>query len=144
MVLVDTSVWIECARREGRLDCKTGLQGLVEVAEAVICGPIKLEVLAGARAQDRPRLSAGLECIPLKMIDDGAWDFALHCAWRLHDQGHTVPWNDLLIASLSLQWGCRVYAADPHFQLMGEVLGVRLYQPGDGGQYQPERPGPKR
>jgi len=140
MVLVDSSVWIECARRQGRMACKEGLQGLIEAAEAVICGPVKLEVLAGARAQDRPRLSAGFECIPRKEIDEGAWDFALHCAWRLRDLGHTVPWNDILIASLSLQWGCRVYAEDPHFELMREALGARLYQPGAGGKFQPERP----
>jgi predicted nucleic acid-binding protein len=144
MVLVDSSVWIECARRDGSLACKTGLQGLIEVAEAVICGPINLEVLAGARLQDRPRLSAGFEFIPHKVIDDGAWDFALLCAWRLRDHGHAVPWNDILIASLSLQWGCRVYAADPHFDLMRGVLGVRLYQPGHGGKFHPERPRPNR
>ncbi len=144
MVLVDSSVWIECARRDGCRACKSGLLGLIEAAEAVICGPIKLEVLAGARRQDRPRLSAGFESIPHKVIDDGAWDFALHCAWRLRDQGHAVPWSDILIASLSLQWGCRVYAADPHFELMRGVLGLRLYQPGDGGKFHPERPGPSR
>ena len=90
MVLVDSSVWIECAHRDGRMACKTGLHGLVEVAEAVICGPIKMEVLAGARLQDRPCLAAGFEHIPHKVIDDGAWDFALHCAWRLRDEGHAM------------------------------------------------------
>jgi predicted nucleic acid-binding protein len=140
MVLVDTSVWIECIRREGRMDYKIGLQGLIEVAEAVVCGPIKLEVLAGARSQDRSLLAACFDYIPNKLIDEGAWEFALHCAWRLRDEGHAVPWNDILIASLSLQWGCRVYAADPHFELMHDVLGVRLYQPGDGGKFHPERP----
>jgi predicted nucleic acid-binding protein len=138
MVLVDTSVWIECARREGEIACKIGLEGLVEAAEALICEVIKFEVLAGARAQDRPRLSAGLGCLPIRTVGEAAWEFALMCAWRLRDKGHVVPWNDILIGSLSLQWGCRVYAVDRHFEIMREVIGIRLYQPGYGGSFASE------
>jgi predicted nucleic acid-binding protein len=72
-------------------------------------------------------------------MDDSAWDFTLLCAWRLREKGHVVPWNDILIGSLSLQWGCRMYAADRHFEIMGEVLGLRLYRPGPGGKYVSER-----
>ena len=139
MVLVDSSIWIECARRDGREDYKVGLQGLVAVDEALICGPILMEVLAGARVEDRPRLAEGLAFIPQREIDDGAWDFALHCAWRLRDHGRFIPWSDILIGSLSLQWGCRVYAADHHFDVMREVIGVRLYQPGENGKCVRER-----
>jgi predicted nucleic acid-binding protein len=139
MVLVDSSVWMECARRDGRGDCKLGLEALVAADEAVICGPILMEVLGGARLEDRLSLAEGLALIPQREIDDGAWDFALHCAWRLRDHGHFLPWSDILIASLSLQWGCRVYAADRHFEVMREVIGARLYHPGVGGTYIRER-----
>ena len=138
MVLVDSSVWIECARRDGQIACKVGLEGLIELDEAMICGPIKMEVLAGARLEDRLRLSSGFESIPSRPMDDAAWEFALLCAWRLRDKGRVVPWNDILIGSLSLQWGCRVYASDPHFELMRDDLGVRLYRPGYGGKFDPE------
>jgi predicted nucleic acid-binding protein len=137
MVLVDTSIWIEAARREGDLACKVGLEGLLEAAEAMYCGPIKFEFLGGARAQERPRLSAYLECIPYKAFDDTAWQFAIDCAWRLRDKGQTIPWNDILIGSLSLRWICRVYAKDQHFETMRDILGVRLYKPGYGGSYNP-------
>ena len=141
MVLVDSSVWIECARRDGRDDCKAALEAMVEVDEAVICGPILMEVLGGALPEDRSRLEQGLAYIPQREIDDGAWEFALHCAWRLADHGHILPWSDIFIGSLSLQWGCRVYAIDPHFDVMQKVIGVRLYPPGEGGKYIRERNG---
>jgi len=33
---------------------------------------------------------------------------------------------------------CRVYAVDKHFDLMhGSGAGIRLYQPGYGGKYNP-------
>jgi len=135
MVLVDSSVWIEAARRDGDLAYKVGLEGLLEFAEAAFCGPIKLEVLGGARAQDRKRLAAYFDCIPYKQIDDTAWDFARECAWRLRDQGHTVPWNDILIASLAVRWQCRVYAKDAHFETMAGIINVHLYKAGYGGSY---------
>jgi predicted nucleic acid-binding protein len=140
MVVVDTSIWIESARREGQIACKVGLEGLLDFAEAMICGPIRMEVLAGARPEDRPKLTACFGSIPCKPFDDAAWDLALFCASRLHDKGHAIPWNDILIGSLSLQWGCRVYADDPHFETMRQIIGVRLYQPGYGGKFTPERP----
>lgn len=138
MVLVDSSVWIESMRREGRIDIKVGLENLVEAAEAMFCGPIRLEVLGGARVQDRKRLSAFFDCLPYRTMDDAAWDFAKDCAWRLKDKGHNLPWNDILIASFSIKWNYRVYAIDRHFEIMRDTIGVRLYQPGYGGKYQPD------
>jgi predicted nucleic acid-binding protein len=139
MVLVDSSVWIEAARREGSLEHKVGLEGLLEAAEAMFCGPIKLEVLGGARVQERKRMAAYFDCIPYRAIDDNAWQFALECAWKLRDKGHTLPWNDILIGSVSLQLACRVYCKDHHFETMRDVLGLRLYKPGYGGSFQPDR-----
>ena len=139
MVLVDSSVWIEASRLEGSLEYKVGLEGLLDAAEAVFCGPIKLEVLGGARVQERVRMSSYFEDIPYRAMEDTAWEFAKDCAWRLRDKGHSLPWNDIVIGSLSIQWACRVYAKDQHFEAMRDVLGIRLYKPGYGGSYQPDR-----
>jgi predicted nucleic acid-binding protein len=138
MVLVDSSIWIEALRRDGRLDVKLALENLLEEYEAAWCGPVKLEVLGGARAQDRAKLEAHFDCIPYFPMKDEAWDSAKNLAWRLRDKGCTAPWNDILIASLSLKAGCRIYAMDKHFELMSHSgVGVRLYQPGYGGKYDP-------
>ena len=59
MVLVDSSVWIEALRRDGRLDVKLALEGLLEEYEASWCGPVKLEVLGGARPQERAMIALG-------------------------------------------------------------------------------------
>ena len=139
MVLVDSSVWIEAARRDGSLEYKVGLEGLLEAAEATFCGPVKLEFLGGARAQERKRMSSYFEYIPYRAMEDSAWEFAKDCAWRLRDKGHSLTWYDILIGSLSLKWICRVYAKDQHFETMHDVLGVRLYKPGYGGSYQHDR-----
>lgn len=135
MVIVDSSVWIEAARKQGSLACKVALEALLEEYEATLCSPVKLEVLGGARVEDRRGLAAGFAVIPYLQADETIWELAVKNAWRLRDAGLTVPWNDVLIASLSIHHICRVYALDKHFEQMQSVIGVRLYQPGYGGSY---------
>jgi predicted nucleic acid-binding protein len=138
MVLVDSSVWIESLRRDGRVEVKLALEGLLEEYEASWCGPVKLEVLGGARVQERAQLEAHFSCIPYLPMADAAWDSAKALTWRLRDKGVIAPWNDILIATLSINAGCRIYAIDKHFTLMQDAgVGVRIYQPGYGGKYEP-------
>ena len=56
MILVDSSIWIEAARRQGDLACKVALEAILEEYEAALCSPVKLEVLGGARKEERGRL----------------------------------------------------------------------------------------
>jgi hypothetical protein len=106
---------------------------------ALFCGPVKLEVLGGARIQDRRKMSAYFDCVAYRAMNDGDWESALQCAWRLRDKGHSLPWNDILIGSLSVRWACRVYARDQHFDIMRDLVGVRLYKPSYGGSFAPDR-----
>lgn len=138
MVLVDSSVWIEAIRRTGRLDVKVALEGLLEEYEAVWCGPVKLEVMGGARVEDRKRLEVWFACIPYRAMTEAIWDLAKERYWRLRDQGKTLPWSDVLIGTLAFSWGCRVYSVDGHFEIMRELLGLRAYQPGYGGKFAPD------
>ena len=138
MVLVDSSVWIEAARRKGALEVKVALEALLEEYEAALCPPVLLEVLGGARKQDRRRLKAYLSVLPSLNLTPDSWQHAVELSWKLRDLGRTIPWNDLLIGTVALQHDCRVYAVDAHFDIMGEEAGLRLYRSGYGGKYQPE------
>ena len=135
MVLVDSSVWIEAVRRQGNLGCKVALEALLEEYEAAWCSLVRLEVLGGARKEERSALVAGFGVIPYIQTTETTWNLALENAWRLRDAGLQAPWNDLLVASASIEHGCRLYAQDKHFDLMAEVIPIRLYQPGYGGSF---------
>ncbi|MBC8040902.1 MAG: VapC toxin family PIN domain ribonuclease, partial [Opitutaceae bacterium] len=63
MVLVDSSVWIEAARRQGDLATKVALRALLDEYEAAWCSPVKLEVLGGARREERRALETFFACI---------------------------------------------------------------------------------
>lgn len=138
MVIVDTSIWIEASRRNGDLACKVGLENLLEEYEAAWCSPVKFEFMGGARKEDRKKLAFWFECIPYRSIEERHWEEALLNAWKLRDKGHTLPWNDILIATLAIDLNARVYARDKHFDTMVREIDLRLYQPGYGGRYDPD------
>lgn len=135
MVLVDSSIWIEAARRQGDLMAKLGLRALLGEQEALLCSPVLLEVLGGARREERAALQADLACLPYVRVTEADYLAAVHHLWRLRDAGVVVPNNDVLIATLALRLQCRVYAHDRHFEAMSRLLGFELYEPGYGGSY---------
>ena len=85
MVLVDSSVWIESLRRTGRLEVKVALEALLEAYEAQFCPPIRLEVLGGARKEDRRRLGHYFSVIPYRNCNQDDWERAIALAWKLRD-----------------------------------------------------------
>jgi hypothetical protein len=138
VVLVDSSIWIEAARREGDIGAKVALESLLEEYEAALCSPVRLEVLGGARKEDQKKWVAGFAVIPYVQITESTWNLAVENAWRLRDSGTQVPWKDVLVASASIEQHCRVFSRDKHFNVMAQILGVRLYEPGYGGSFAPD------
>ena len=141
MVLVDSSIWIEASRRTGDLGVKLALNGLLDEYEATMCSPVRLEVLGGARKDERLKMELQFSCLPYIRAEERDYIEAVKNAWKLQETGITVPWNDLLIMTIARRLGCRVYAQDKHFTAMSAPLGVPLYKPGYGGKYEPEAEG---
>ena len=138
MVLVDTSAWIALHRRDGDPAVKLAMRGLLDEFEAALCGPVEMEYLGGARPADRERLQAWCYVLPYIRSDQKLWRKAAANFSLLKQNGITAPWNDVLIATIAVENGCRVYAVDKHFDAMAPVLRFQLYQPGYGGSYNPE------
>lgn len=138
MVLVDSSVWIEGFRRQGSLEVKVALEGLLEAYEAQWCSPVRLEVLGGARASERARLGRHFAVIPYRVCTEKDWDRAVALAWRIRDRGLTIPWLDVVIAALALHDEVRLFTIGAHFRDVAAITGLRLYEAGHGGSYQAE------
>ena len=137
MVVVDSSVWISALRRDGDLAVKVALESLLEEYEAQLCAPVRLEVLGGARKAERKALGRYFSVIPYRTCTQPDWERGIAFAWKIRDQGLSVPWMDALIASMAIHDCVRVYAIDKHFKAMAEIdHGLRLYQPGYSGRYQ--------
>jgi len=52
--------------------------------------------------------------------------------------GHTLPWNDILIATIAKEKDAAVYAHDKHFPIMADLLQIHLYRPGYNGMFNPD------
>ncbi len=135
MVLVDSSAWIEAFRPTGDLMAKLAIQALLEEYEAALCSSIRLEVLGGARKEDQQRIDRYFQVLPYFSVQEELWQRAIENAWKPRDHGVTVPWNDVLIATVAQQHDYRIYTYDKHFQLMRRKISIVLYEPGYGGAY---------
>jgi predicted nucleic acid-binding protein len=135
MVLVDSCCWIEALRKDGSIEVKATLQGLLEEFEALLCGPVELEVLGGSRANERLRIQSYFDILPYRTSNHKIWRKAIQTNGKLRDAGITAPWNDTIIATIACQFNYRVYSIDKHFPMMAKVLGFPLYTPGYGGRY---------
>lgn len=140
MVLVDSSIWIKANQRGGDLLAKVALEALLDEGEAAFCGPVRLEVLGAMRREQRARFDSFFSLVPYLAMTDATWEHAVSLARVLADQARlTVPWNDVLIAAIAQRHRVRVYAQDGHFPLLAQHVGVRLYTPGSGGFFSPDR-----
>jgi len=138
VVIVDTNAWIEMLRRKGDPLVKLAMNGLLSQYEAFLCGPVEMELLGGMPSEQRSRLSSWLSVIPRHRCGDDLWRNAGESYSLLRANGLTVPWNDVLVASVSLLAQCRVYSTDRHFHWMAPILGLSLYNPGHSGIFNPD------
>jgi len=138
MVIIDTSAWVEFFRRNGDLRVKLAVKGLLDAFEGALCGPVEMEFLGGARPEEMETIRGWFGLIPYVRNNQEIWRVAAGNYATLKAAGLTIPWNDILIASIAMEHDLRVYAHDKHFQLMSEKLGVRLYTPGYNGMFHPE------
>lgn len=138
MVFLDSSVWVESLRRNGRLDIKVAVEGLLEAYEAQWSAPVRLKVLGAARSEERSRLELHFSAIPYRPCSEQDWDRGIALAGKLHDKGIAAPWLDVLTASLALHDGVRLFAIAEHFKKISDITGLVLYEPGYGGMFRPE------
>lgn len=137
MVLVDSSVWIEGLRREGRLDIKLALEGLLEADEALLCAPVRLKVLGGARSEDREEINRHFSFLPDRPCGEDDWTRATRLTWRCRDAGLALSLDHALVAAIALHDGIRIFSTDEMFHAISARTGLPLYVPGRAGIYQP-------
>jgi predicted nucleic acid-binding protein len=125
-VIVDTSVWVEFLR-SGRGKNSAIVKYLISMSQAVTCGMVLAELLAGVRRlEDRKQLREALAGLDYLEMREQTWRLAGELAAELRAKGRTVPMSDLTIAALAVEHGLSILTADSHFL---NVPGVRLYAP---------------
>jgi predicted nucleic acid-binding protein len=127
-VLVDTSIWAEYLR--GREPVATQLERLVRVSEAILCGPVLAELLAGARSDADAEQLRALSSLNFVEVTRQTWRRAGEAARALRALGDSVPLLDVVIGVACTQARVPVWTHDRHFAQLRSVLpDLELYAP---------------
>ena len=115
MVLIDTSAWIDFLRSsEGELGDLVA--EFVNFDRAYITGPVKAELLHGARGKKEKSqlkfLFLNIPCLTVKDID---WLTTGETLQKLKRKGITVPLTDALISSIAVRNDMAILTLDKHF-----------------------------
>jgi predicted nucleic acid-binding protein len=121
VTLVDTSCWIHYLRRDGDIETKTKVRGLLLDGAAVLCPVVLAELWMGAGSKkdqaELAELAAVLRCLP--MTED-VWECSFRLARICRAKGTPVPGTDLLIVACAFIHGVQVIAKDKHFETLGK------------------------
>ena len=127
LILPDTSCWIEFFRPGGDPAIRTQLLNWLGADSLAICGPVRAEILRGARQAEAPQITDALAGLPYLKSEDSDWSTVEQKARSLAGDGHQVPLLDLLIAALACRHGVVLAHKDIHFQTIARVLPVCLH-----------------
>lgn len=64
MVIIDTSAWIDFFLRDGKIEVKIAVKGLLDAFEGALCGPVEMEFLGGARPSKMEAIRSWFNIIP--------------------------------------------------------------------------------
>ena len=129
MILVDSSIWIEVFRKQGSREVKQQIYKLIEEDVALTCPLIKLEVLGGARKEERWEIQGLFRDLKSVVITETVWSQAIELSYKLKDKGFNLPWSDIVIGTAALVNQLQVFAIDKHFNNIASISRLKLYIP---------------
>jgi predicted nucleic acid-binding protein len=129
MILIDTSAWIEFLRDTGSSVCLRVDELLG--GDIVICEPVRMEILAGARddkhLNDLRRLLAGATLLATEPID---YEEAASLYRVCRRGGETVrKLIDCLIATIAIRSDVPILHNDADFEVLGRHTALRISRP---------------
>ncbi len=120
-VLLDTSAWLLALGRSGPAIARERVRGLLASGRVCVTPIVCLELLGGTRSlEEFRRLRSRLEALPQFPIGAKEWEEAARLAFELRRGGKTVPYADILIATVAIQYQALLVHADRHYDLMAQ------------------------
>lgn len=87
------------------------------------CGPVLYELVQGARSEDeRTSLTRVLGALPFLEMTEALWLKAGICSAALRKTGKTIPFSDVLIATLAIEHHLTVLTVDEHFRVINGLV----------------------
>ena len=114
MILLDTNVVIDLLNNEddSRWD-------LLNQEDCVICGIVISELYSGIRSKKEEKAVElfvnSLDCLS---VEEGDWQKIGQLISNFKKNGLSVPFQDAVLAYLSIKHGCKILSLDKHFPMM--------------------------
>lgn len=130
-VLVDTCVWSLALRRKRTSAADKQIIGrledLIEQMQAVLCGPVRQELLSGIRAPEQFKLVRDrLRAFPDLQIRTEDYETAASMFNRCRAKGLQGSNTDFLLCALAERHNLAIFTLDRDFERYQRVLGTAL------------------
>ena len=124
--MIDSCVWIDHLRKGTHEATRRMADAVLNCPDALLCEPVRFELLSGASKRERRLLLERLATMPLLRTPPDVWSSATSLAADLCDSGMRVPPLDLLISVICLQHGATLVTFDRHFEDIAKISGLRV------------------
>jgi predicted nucleic acid-binding protein len=121
-ILADTCAWIDYFRPGG-----SGLGRVLDQAlsneKVFACGMVLYELTQGIKSEaEKTKILSALEALPYLEVNKDLWKKTGRLSSTLRQQGKTLPFSDLLIATLALENNLAVLTRDDHFKSIPRLV----------------------
>jgi predicted nucleic acid-binding protein len=123
--LVDSSIWIDYFRPKTPRSIKEQAAAVITQRDAVICEPIRFELLRGASRETRDTIKEYLATVPMLGTPENLWQAATALGEKCTERGLSMAGIDLLIAQIAIQHGAEIVTFDSGFSLIAKVSNLR-------------------
>ena len=124
--IIDTCVWIVHLRERTPAATREIAEAAVHSEDALLCEPVRFELLCGASRRERPPLLRRLETMPLLSTPPRLWPEAATLAAKAADAGLRLPSLDLLLAALCIHHAVALTTFDVHFRDLAKLSALRV------------------
>ena len=124
MILFDTNVLIDFWKRPQEL-----LKLEITPENFSICGPVRTELLHGAKDNEINDLLALFNGFNNIVMDDYDWEGAGFILQTMRSNGFQIPFADAVIAFIAMKYDIPLWTRDTHFLLIqGCYPELKLYE----------------
>lgn len=124
--LIDTCVWVDFFRPKTPAWIRAMASAAINRPDAVICEPVRLELLRGVPAGSESRPARFLATLPLLPTPRELWSEALRHAQACTKGGLTPSTIDLLIATVAVHHRACLVTFDEDFVRMAAHLPLQV------------------
>ncbi len=124
--VIDTSGWVDHLRKGTPTATRQLADNALNDVDALLCEPIRFELLSGASRQERSALLRRLATMPLLRTPPSLWEDASTLASSVGNAGLRFPSLDLLIAAVCLHHDEVLTTFDSHFRELAKLSKLRV------------------